>query len=59
MCDKVILENGGALMFVSIWYKNKIMCNRAVDTCPFVFDFVPDRCSTQYVCDKFVSNTYL
>ena len=24
----------------------------AVDTCPFVFDFVPDQYKTQEMCDK-------
>ena len=30
------------------------MCVKAVDTCPFVFDSVPDQYMTQEVCDKVV-----
>ena len=32
MCDKVILENGGILMFIPDCYKNQRMYNKAVDT---------------------------
>ena len=28
------------------------MSDKAVDTCPFVFDSVPDKCKTQEVSDK-------
>ena len=31
------------------------MCDKAVNTCPLVFDFVPDRYITQELCDKVVS----
>ena len=27
MCDKIILENGGTLTFISDCYKNQKMCN--------------------------------
>ena len=30
------------------------MCDKAVDTCPFVFEYVPDRYVTQELCDKAV-----
>ena len=30
------------------------MCNKAVDTCPFIFDSVPDQNITQELCDKVV-----
>ena len=42
MCDKVILENGGTLMFVCDCYKNHKKRNKVVDSCPFAFDSVPD-----------------
>ena len=28
------------------------MCDKAVDSCPFVFDSIPDWCTTQKICDK-------
>ena len=31
------------------------MCDKAVDTCPFLFDSVPDQYITQELCDKGVS----
>ena len=31
------------------------MCNKSVDTCPFVFNSVPDRYKTQEICYKAVS----
>ena len=31
------------------------MYDKAVDTCPFVFDYVLDWYNTQEICDKFVS----
>ena len=31
------------------------MCDKAVDICPFVFNFVPDQYMTQEMCDKVVS----
>ena len=31
MCDKAILENGGTSEFVPDCYKNKQMCDEAVD----------------------------
>ena len=32
------------------------MCNKVVDTCPFIFDSVPDQYETQEICEKAVSN---
>ena len=32
------------------------MCDKAVDTCPFVFELVPDRYKIQEMYDKVVSN---
>ena len=34
MCNKAILENGGALKPVSDNYRNHEMCNKAVDNYP-------------------------
>ena len=31
------------------------MCDKAIDTCPFVSDSVPDYYITQELCDKVVS----
>ena len=31
------------------------MCDKDIDTCPFVFDSAPDRYITQNLCDKVVS----
>ena len=31
------------------------MCQKAVDTCPFVFHSVSDQYITQEICDKVVS----
>ena len=31
------------------------MCVKAVDTCPFVFDSVPNQYKTQEMCNKVVS----
>ena len=38
--DKVILENGVALMFVSNCYKNQQICNKAVDGYDHVLEFM-------------------
>ena len=45
--DKVILENGVALMFVSNCYKNQQICNKAVDGYDHVLEFAPDCHKTQ------------
>ena len=31
------------------------MCDKAVDTCLLLFDFVPERGKTEGMCDKAVS----
>ena len=41
MCDKAVDINPSAVKFVSQCYKTEKLCNRAVDTCTFVFDSVP------------------
>ena len=33
------------------------MCIRAVNTCSFVFDSVPDQSKTQEMCDKAADDT--
>ena len=30
------------------------MCDETVDTCPFVFDFVPEWYRNQELCDKVI-----
>ena len=42
MCDKAILENGGTIKSVPDCYRNKKMCNKAVDNYPHVLEFVPE-----------------
>ena len=32
------------------------MSHKAVDKCPFVFDYVPDQYKPQEMCDKIVSD---
>ena len=46
MCGKVILENGEKLESVSDCYKNKKICDKAVDNYHYAFKFVPDSCIT-------------
>ena len=47
MCDKAILENGGALKSVSDFYKNQEMCNKVVDNYPHTLEFVTECYKTQ------------
>ena len=54
MCDKPVLENGGALKCVSDCYKKQEICNKAVDNYPHALEFVPDWFKTQNMCDKAV-----
>ena len=46
-CDKVILENGEASMFVPDCYKYQKMCNKALDNYPHALGFVSDCYKTQ------------
>ena len=64
MCAKVIVKNGGMLMFFPDcynnkkfcpWYKTQKMCVETVDTCPLLFDSVPDWYNSQERHDKVVS----
>ena len=43
MCDKVILENGDMLKFVSHCYKNKKMYNNTVDNYAHTVELIPDK----------------
>ena len=73
MCDKVILENGRMLMFISDCYKDKKLrdnalgsfsecfktqklCNKALSTCPYAKQFVPDQFKTHEMSDKAADN---
>ena len=40
ICDKAVVKNGGTLKFVSGNYKNKTMCNQAVDNYVDVIEYV-------------------
>ena len=42
MCYKVILRNGGRLMFFPDHYKDQNMFNKAVDNYPHALKSVPD-----------------
>ena len=57
MCDKVILENSGMLMFVPNYYKNQKMCNNSVDNYAHALEFVLDCFKIQKMCSKTI-NTY-
>ena len=54
MCDKVIIENGGTLMFIRDSYKNQKVYNKVVDNHAHVLAFVPNRYKTQAMCNKVV-----
>ena len=43
MCDiKAVSTCPSAIQFVPDQVKTHDMCDKAVDTCPFIFDSVPD-----------------
>ena len=52
MCDKMILENGGMLKFITDCYKNHKMCNKAVYNYSYVLEFVPCCYNTQKIIIK-------
>ena len=59
MCDKVIPENGGMLMFIRDCYKGPKICNKDVDNCAHVLGSVPHCYKTpKKMCNTAVS-TYL
>ena len=47
MCDKGILENGGALEFIFVCCKNQKMCNKAIDNYPHALQFDPEYYMTE------------
>ena len=58
MYGKVVLENGGMLMFISYYYKDQRICNKAFYSYVYALGSVPDCSKTQKKeCDKAV-NTY-
>ena len=42
MCDKALSTYPSSMQFASECYKTQEMFGKAVDICPFVFDFLPD-----------------
>ena len=58
MCDEAFLENCGTLKSVSDCYKNKKMCNKAVDNYPHTLEFVPECCKTEEMCDEAVHKCF-
>ena len=47
MCDKAILENGGALKSVPGCYKNQEICNKSVNNYLHALEFVRECYKTQ------------
>ena len=47
MCEKYVLENCGTLTFVLDNYKNKKMCNQAVDNYVDALEYVPECVKTR------------
>ena len=52
ICDRVILENGGTLMFIPDFYKNKKMCNKAIDDYPHALELFSDCLKSQKIRNK-------
>ena len=46
MCDKAFKVYTSEIQFVSKCYKSQEKCDKAFDTCPFVFDSIHDRYKT-------------
>ena len=42
MCDEALLENDGALEFISNRYKTQEMCDKVADNYVGALEFVPD-----------------
>ena len=57
MRDRFLLENAETLMFFPDCYKNKQLCNKAVDNYSHTLEFVPDCFNIQNMCNK-SHNTY-
>ena len=57
--DKVILENGGMLLFIPHCYNFQAMYNKAVDSYGHALEYVPDCCKTQKNVIKLSAHTLL
>ena len=55
ICDKVILENSGMIIFAPDCYKDQNMCNIAVDKYAHALGSVPNCYKTPKLCNKAVS----
>ena len=42
MCNQAVDNYVDALEYVPECFKTQEMCDKVVDTCPFVFDSIPD-----------------
>ena len=47
MCDKAIHIHLSVIQFVPEYFKTQEICDKAVDTCIFVFDSIADRHKSQ------------
>ena len=54
MCNKAVVTYPSAIQFVPESYKFQV-CDKAVDTCRFVFYCVLDQHMSQKICDKVAS----
>ena len=45
-----------AIKFAPKCYKTQEMCNKAVNTCFFIFDSGPDHYKTQKMCDETIDD---
>ena len=52
LCDKVILENGGTIMFIPDCYNNQSMCDNVVDNYAHVPGYVSDCYEIPKTCNK-------
>ena len=53
MCDKAIHIHLSVIQFVPEYFKTQEMCDKAVDTCIFVFDSIADRHKSQTCVIKY------
>ena len=51
MCNRAVDNYAHALENSNECRKTQEMCHEAVDTCPFVFDSIPDQYKTQEMRD--------
>ena len=52
MYDKSVDIDHSDIKFGLEYYKTQEICDKAIDTCPFVFDSVPNQYKTKEMCDK-------